>query len=183
MAEAALIALAVGGAAAGGYTSYESARKQNAAAKASARAAKTGAAVQERQLTVQTQAEQRRRLLEKQRTMARIRVLGAESGFAAESGDIESLLDQADFDSSTNAEILRGNLSNNLARVRSGLDADLSSLRARIQNSLLSGLTGSLSGAAAGLQIGQAGQQIFRGGVDSPVQPVGVAPLGASDLG
>lgn len=161
MAEAALVALAIGGAAAGGYTSYESARRQNAASKASQRAARRGAAVQERQLSVQTQAEERRRLLEQQRTAARIRVLSAESGFSPESGDVASLLQQADTDAAANADILRGNLSNNLARVRSGLDADLVSLQARIQNSLLAGFTGSMQGAGVGLQIGQAGQVLF----------------------
>lgn len=160
MAAIALAALGIAGAAAGGALSYEQARKQNAAAKASKRSAIEAAGVESRQVRAAARQEAAARLADQQRTRARIAVLAGESGFDPASGDFSSLAEQVNTDASRNFDIIGSNESNQLARVQSGLHANLAAIGSHMSNSLLSTLQGSFTGASAGLQIGQAGVAI-----------------------
>ncbi len=106
-------------------------------------AARTAADTQTQQLRNQAELEAAKRVRE-----ARL-LRGAILARDSTAGD--ALLDQVDADLALNLGILGQNRDNALARVASGLEADLAS--SQRTNPLLSGLTGGLQGASAGIGI------------------------------
>ncbi len=154
--------LAVGLAAAGAGTSVMAARSQNKAIEQQMDAQAKAAGIQQQQLTQQAAVEQTQREREADAIRGRIRVANAESGFGTGGGTFGALMQQADFDEAFNLQILDNNLSNNLAAVKTGADANLASLESKTQNVLLQGITGAIGGASTGLSLGQGINNIMK---------------------
>ena len=149
------IGLALGGSALGTFSSVEQARKQNAAAKKSEKAANNAAAVQAKQLTEQEAQQRAQRIQEARRLRASLLAAGGASGFDLSSGDFTDSVGASDAYAAQDLDTLATNLQSNLARVYSGLDAQLISIDASKRSVGGDALVGGLSGLSGGLSLGQ----------------------------
>ena len=144
-------ALAVGGAVIGGA----GAKSQNAAIGRSMRSQAEAAGIQQNQLAQRAGLERRKRIAEARQIEGRIRVLAAADGVGV-GGSWLALLRQADADAATNLQTLDTNYANQIAAVRSGAQANLDALSARVQNELLAAFAGGARGYQTGLSINSA---------------------------
>lgn len=145
-------ALAIGG----GALSYGQAQEQNRAARRSSSSARRAAGVSEQQVNEAAELEKLKRRRDAERIAGRIRVAAAASGFDTGSGDFITAADQNELDLITDQSIIERNASNQIARIRSGLDADLTQIRSRMVDPLVAAFGGGLQGGMTGLQIGGA---------------------------
>lgn len=157
-------------------TSYEAARRTNAAAMASARSniataerqqrmIDRGAVIQSRQVERAAKVEQLKRQNESAQIEGRLRAIAADRGGVGNGGTMALLLQQAAYDDATNARLINENLANALQNInserragilstQSSLQANLVALQSRTRNPLLSGLSAAFQTAAGtGLQI------------------------------
>lgn len=158
---AAAAPLVIGSTIFSGLTSASAARQQNRAIRRSQESAARAARVQTTQVTQQNEVERLRRLREAAQLRGRLRVAAGGSGFTT-SGSFARIEQQIDTDLNLNLGILENNLSNDVNAIESGLAVQTATLQAGVQNSLVSAFTGLLGGAATGLSIVSAGQQIQR---------------------
>lgn len=165
-ADAALY-LAIAGAAASAGSAGYSAVQQDKAAKASKGAAEQAATVQKKQLTTQANTEQAKALRQRDQLLGRLRVLQGEYNLG-EGSSIDALGRQVNTDTGLNTGIIQRNLSNNLDRVGSDLNARNVEFGSRQMNSIIASLTGGLQGFGTGLQIGTALDNLNR---PVPTQP------------
>lgn len=163
-----VVALGAAGALFGGATSYIQTQESNRAARRARQSVREAAGIQTTQLTEQAALERQKRINEAARIKARIINSGAASGFDTTSGDITGLVGQNTADTDLNLSILERNLQLEKQRVQSGAQANLDALKARIQSSVLAGITGGLGGAAAGLQLGMGINEV--GKLSTPTQ-------------
>lgn len=146
-------ALALGGAVFGGATSAAAASGQNRAIKRSMQSRADAAKAQQRQLGVAAGVEKQKRINEAQAIEGRIRVAAADAGVSTD-GSYSQLLAQNDYDAAASRAITDANYRANIDYTNSGLAADFASLRASARNPILDGFVGGLSGAQAGLSLG-----------------------------
>jgi len=169
------IALAIGGAA----LNFSQAQAQNKATARSMRQARESASVQQEQLSRQASLELRRNQIRAQQVRGRLRVALGEAGVGM-GGSAQALLNQSEYDEGINRSIIEESFLNNDARVRSGLNADMIGLESRVQNSLLSALSGGLSGFSTGLSIAGAADTYNAlnqaNNVPAPIDPNRILP-------
>lgn len=155
-------ALIIGGvaAAAGTGVAAAGAVAQNKRVNATQDAAKRAAGVQVQQLRDKASLEKRQRAQDIQRLRGRIAVAGAESGLAG--GTYDTLSTEAGSDLAFNTGIIDQNLSSEINRVFSGLDATNTDLNNRRPSVFGQTVGGTLSGLSTGLSIGGAIRDINR---------------------
>lgn len=144
--------LAIAGAAA----SYAQASSQNKAIRNTARLTQAAGAVQARQVSDAAAVESLKRANEAERIKGRLRVAAAAAGLGVEGGSYGDLIQQDNYDAALNQTILETNRRNEVARVQSGVAANLAGLQSHIQNLILSSVGGGVQGAQAGIAIGGA---------------------------
>jgi hypothetical protein len=137
------LAIAAITAAVTGATAVAGAVEQNQQADKRDDAARNAADTQTAQLRKQAELEATKRVREARAIRGAILARDSVAG--------GTLLDQVDADLGLNLGILDQNLDNALARVASGLDADLAG--SQRSNPLFAGVTGGLQGASAGIGI------------------------------
>lgn len=135
-------------------------QQQNRSARRAGDAAAEAASVQTKQ--IQDQASLEKMKLRNQAAMirGRIRAAAAQAGFVND-GTFQTLDEQVTTDTNLNTQIIAQNARNNIARVQSGLQADLANLSSRISSPILSAFTGGLQGASAGLSIASGVRSIY----------------------
>jgi hypothetical protein len=114
---------------------------------------------QQQQLAERAGLERLRNERQAAQAMGRIRASAAESGVSLASGSVMSLENQAIADQTLNQQIIDQNFQNQVARVRSGAEANLATLSSQHQSPILAGISGALGGAQTGLAIGQSVQE------------------------
>lgn len=148
------LAAIIGGAsaAASGGLALVNAAEQNKAKKRSEDSARTAAAVQSKQINEAAALERQKRARESAQIRGRLAAVGSASG-ADPAGSYAALDRQAGFEFNTNIDILNTNRQNELARVASGLNANLTSLSAQGRNPFLDAFAGGASGLGTGLSL------------------------------
>lgn len=144
--------LSAAGAASGAGLSIVNAQAQNKAKKRSEESARLAAATQSKQINDAAAIERQKRARESAQIRGRIAAVGAASG-ADPAGSYAALDRQAEFEYGTNIDILNTNRQNELARVASGLNANLTSLSAQGRNPILDAFAGGTSGFGTGLSL------------------------------
>lgn len=145
--------LMIGTAAFGTATSAQAARRRNDAIERSMASQSRSAAVRQRQVAEQAAVERQKEIDAAHRIRGRLRVAAGEAGVGL-GGSYAALMRQADTDAATNVDIINRNENAQQTQLRSGLEANLSTLSSRTQNPLIAGLSGGLSGLQTGLSIG-----------------------------
>lgn len=144
------------GTAGGAASSAAAASQQNRNIERSMQSQVNAANTQQQQLVDQSALERIKNIRQAQQIQGRIRVSAGERGIAYSSGSIGALQRQGDYDASLNDAIIGRNLSNQIARVRSGAQANLTALASSQQSPILAGLMGGVQGLQTGLSIGAA---------------------------
>lgn len=179
---AAAPALLIGSTLASAALSAKQASDQNKAISRSMRSSRDAAAVQQKQITEQAAIEQAKNRNRAAQVRGRLRVLAAGAGTGM-GGSTLALLRQADYDEAINEQIIETNARHQNERLRSGLDANLLSLESRVQNVLLSTLSGGLGGFNTGLSINGAIESFGEPTNSTPPELSPVATTGASSTG
>jgi hypothetical protein len=151
------IAAAAASASASAYGAYQ----QNQNVKKAKKSANEAAAINTRQLDEQAAVERMKREQESQRIKAAIRVASTAAGAGFEQSSYSALVTQTEFDRTTNEAIADRGVDNNLARIASGLRANMNELDSRRQNVLVSGILGGIQGAQAGFGLAQGFRDLF----------------------
>lgn len=139
-------------AAAGAALAAQQAAEQNKAARRSAESATRAAAEQNKQLAQRASLERQKNINQSEQIMGRLRVSSADAGIGM-GGTTSALTEQAAYDAALNDLIIRRNTQNDMARVLSGLDAQVTSLKGSVHNPLIAGFAGGLQGYTAGRGI------------------------------
>jgi len=156
----ALIPLIVGGTTvASTVLSVAQARAQNKAIRRSIESQKKAAEFEKNQLKERAALEADKMRRKEEQIRGRIAVSVAERGVGF-GGSFNTLNMQAGLDRLTNNKITETNLNNQIIRVQSGLQANIDKLSSDIQNPLLAGFTGAMSGLQSGLSLGSGIQKI-----------------------
>lgn len=158
-AAVAISAIAAAGSAA---AAHQASVKQNKAAKAAAKTAQEAAARQAAQIKSAAKVEKGKAIQTAEQVIGRVRVAAAGAGFE-DAGSYQAFIRQAAADAETNVNIIDRNANNAVARVQSGLDADLTQLNSRIVSPVLAAFTAGLSGANSGLAISNAAMRLSDG--------------------
>lgn len=156
------------------YASTEAARNQNDAIKKSMESRQQAAELRQDQLAEQAAIERQKQHDRSQQILGRVRVAAAEAGVGM-GGTYSALAAQAEIDRGRNEQIINRNFLNNVALIQSGQQADHLALSAQMQNPVLAGLTGGLTGLQTGLSISQGIGSLGRLGSTpnpEPYQPV-----------
>lgn len=151
------LAAAAASASASAYGAYQ----QNQNVKKAKKSANEAAAINVRQLDQQASVERMKREQESQRIKAAIRVASTAAGGGFDGSSYSALVTQTEIDRTTNTAIADRSQDNNLARIASGLNANLNELDSRRQNVLVSGLMGGIQGAQAGFGLAQGFSDLF----------------------
>lgn len=149
-------ALAIGGTLFGGATSAMQARSQNRAISRAASSQQNAARTQAQQLSNQSSVEKLRRQREAAQIRGRLRVAAGEAGVGL-GGTTAALMRQADSDEQLNVNMIDQNTRNQLARINTGLAANVTSLSSQIRSPILDAFAGGVGGFQTGLSLGQAG--------------------------
>lgn len=152
MGVAALPYLAIAATAAGAGTSYAQAQKQNKSAAASAASAKAAAEAEQRQIAAA--AQQKSIEAERQGRRVRGRLLAAAAARGVDVGSVDPLLTESEIQSTETGGIIRTNEENLLARSRSELRGNLTTINNRTVSPFTETAIGGLQGLQTGLQIG-----------------------------
>jgi hypothetical protein len=144
-------ALAVVGAA----ESVSAASAQNRAAHRSAVTANAAAVAKTQQIEDAAALERTKTQNQFEQIRGRLRVAGAAAGVGL-GGSFDALDEQAAVDENLNKQVINTNTTNQVASVRSGLDADLTSLASHTMSTILAGFTGGVTGAETGLRVSTA---------------------------
>lgn len=144
--------LSAAGAASGAGLSIANAQAQNKAKKRSEESARTAASVQSKQINEAAALERQKRARESAQIRGRLAAIGSASG-ADPAGSYAAIDRQADLNYNSNIDILNTNRQNELARVASGLNANLASLSGQGRNPLLDAFSGGASGLGTGLSL------------------------------
>ena len=142
-------------------------QQQNRSARRAGDAAAEAASVQSKQIKNQATVEKAKLRNQAEMIRGRIRAAAASSGFVND-GTFQTLDEQVTTDTNLNTQIINQNVRNNIARVQSGLQADLASLSARISSPILSAFSGGLQGAATGLSIASSARSLGGGSGEIP---------------
>lgn len=178
---AAAIPLAIGLGVAGLGMSAAQAIQQNRAINKAKEANRNAADVQKKQLVDVAAVEKAKREKEAAALRGRIAALSGESGIAIDA--YSGLFQQVNTDLASNLDILTQNLTNEQARVESGLAANLAELNTRRVNPLFAGIQGGLQGAQTGLSIANLGSVLGTGGAATGSQTVNGVTYGPNFVG
>jgi len=146
------LGLAAAGAAASAGTSIIGSQAKNKAVKESQDNARKAALEQRKQIEEAAALEKFKRRRESDQIRGRLATVGAASG-ADPAGSYAVLDNQVTTNEAINFDIIDRNRTNQINRVASGLDAQLSELGSRRTNSILNAFTAGISGAATGLSV------------------------------
>lgn len=152
------IVIAGGIAAASAGVSAAGAIQQNKAISKAKEANRNAANVQKGQLTDAAANERLKREQDAAKIRSRIALLSGETGIAPDA--YSGLFQQNETDLASNLRILDQNLTNEQARVDSGLQVNLAELSSRQVNPLFATFGGALQGATTGLSIATMGQAL-----------------------
>lgn len=149
-------------AAAGGAAATASAaQQQNRAIAKSRRSANTAASIQAGQVIAAGELEAKKNLQREQKLIGAIRVGSAGAGVGI-GGSWQSIVDQAEYESALNMNVIKQNTRAQAAAVSSGLDATLAQLEAGQANPILAGFTGGMQGLNSGLAISGAVKELLK---------------------
>ena len=181
MAFPAAAGLVIASAAASAIAAQQASQSRNRAARRSSESATRAASVQIRQVREAAQLEKDKIALQARRIRGAIRASAAAAGFE-DAGTYQGLANQAAIDAAINSRIVGINARNNIDRVLSGLDANLTDLSSRVSSPVLAAFSGGLEGAQAGLAIGGAVDRLGSSSTAPTYTPTGTeADFFASD--
>ncbi len=152
MADFGLTAITLAAAAASAGTAAYGAQQKNKAVKNSQAAARRAAITQGNQIEDAAKLERLKRKRESDQIRARIAVTGAAAGVDP-AGSYADLERQVGFDENLNLDIIDTNRRNQIARVNSGAQADITALGAQTRNVLLDAFTSGAQGVSTGLSL------------------------------
>jgi hypothetical protein len=159
--------------------SVMAASQQNQAIAASMKAQQEATRAQQQQLADQVGMEKEKVRRQTGQIIGRMRVAGGESGLGF-GGSMQALQQQANMDMGMNLQAMDQNYWNQIGAVQSGHRANMAQMQGQVQNPLIAGFTGGLTGMSTGLQIG-GGIESFGRMVSTP-KPVAPKPYTAGRL-
>lgn len=156
------IPLAIGGAAAGGGISAMGASSANAGIARTQRQARRAAIMQNQQVAAQAAQERQASIRQAAQLRARLSVSRGAAGIASgsQSDSFADATQQVQNDLVQNLMNIRRNTNAQMDRIRSGYEAQYTSLANQIQNPFLAAFTGGLQGLSSGLAIAQGVRQV-----------------------
>lgn len=154
MADPVTTSLAIGGTILGAGTSVAGARAQNKAIDRSIKAEEKAASTQAQQVREAADLRREQRIRESRLAAGRIAASAGERGVGL-TGSLAALDRQVAVDTAFNLSILGRNEQNQVRRIQSGLNANITALDARKPSPFLSLVDGGAGGFSSGLTIGK----------------------------
>lgn len=148
-------------AAGGAAATATAAQQQNRAIAKSRRSANTAASIQAGQVIAAGELEAKKNLQREQKLIGAIRVGSAGAGVGI-GGSWQAIVDQAEYESALNMNVIKQNTRAQTAAISSGLDATLAQLEAGQANPILAGFTGGMQGLNSGLAISGAVKELLK---------------------
>lgn len=159
------VALVIGGvtAAASAGAAYDSAQRQNKAARRAADSTRAAANENAAQVRQAESIEAQRQRSQSARVRAMLRVRAAEQGASIDDGSFADLDRQNAIDAQINRNITRMNAGAQERAIVTGAQAHLEGLRSNQRNALLEAFLGGAQGAGTGLSIASSYNTLSRG--------------------